>query len=301
MPELSPTTLIATLGGQPQVLTFALDELLARGEAVDQVVAVHLAPATPAMQQSLARLAAAFAGGRYAGRPCPLRSLLIHDGPAAPHSASLQEVVAEITDERAAEATWQTLHRLIGQLKAEGRRLHLVVTGGPRLIGLLAMSAATLLFDHQDRLWHLYTPRQLRQEASGGAILHVGPDAGVRLIQAPLAPWGAYFPALRELTLASSQQVLTAQARWMDEGERGRCRLVVQQLTPRQVEVLQAFAAGLSPQEVAERLSVTLKTVDSHKTAILDQCRIAWGVAEEERWTYRELRQRFERYYRAAS
>jgi CRISPR-associated protein Csx14 len=76
---------------------------------------------------------------------------------------------------------------------------------------------------------------------------------------------------------------------------------VVQQLTPRQVEVLQAFAAGLSPQEVAERLSVTLKTVDSHKTAILDQCRIAWGVAEEERWTYRELRQRFERYYRAAS
>jgi CRISPR-associated protein Csx14 len=163
-------------------------------EAVDQVVAVHLAPATPAMQQSLARLAAAFAGGRYAGRPCPLRSLLIHDGPAAPHSASLQEVVAEITDERAAEATWQTLHRLIGQLKAEGRRLHLVVTGGPRLIGLLAMSAATLLFDHQDRLWHLYTPRQLRQEASGGAILHVGPDAGGAADPGAAGAVGRLFP-----------------------------------------------------------------------------------------------------------
>lgn len=280
-----------TLGGQPQVLTFALDALLARGEAVDQVAAVHLAPATPAMQQSLARLAEAFAGGRYAGRPCPLHSLVIHDGPAA---------LADIADERAAEATWQTLHRLIGQLKGEGRRLHLVVTGGPRLIGLLAMSAATLLFDHQDRLWHLFTPRPLRQEASGGAILHVEPDAGVRLIQAPLAPWGAYFPALRELTQASSQQVLTAQARWMDEGERGRCQLVAQQLTARQAEVLRAFAAGLNPQEVVERLSVTLKTVDSHKTAILDQCRIAWGVADGERMTYHDLRRRFERYYSAA-
>lgn len=283
--------MIATLGGQPQVLTFALDELLARGEAVDQVAAVHLAPATPAMQQSLARLAAAFAGGCYAGRPCLLRQVLIHDG-ATP--------LADIADERAAEATWQTLHRLIGQLKAEGRRLHLVVTGGPRLIGLLAMSAATLLFDHQDRLWHLFTPRPLRQEASGGAILHVGPDAGVRLIQAPLAPWGAYFPALRLLASATSSEVLATQARWMDEGEQARCQAVAARLTGRQVEVLRAFAAGLNPQEVAERLSVSLKTVDSHKTAILDQCRIAWGLAEGERLTYHDLRRRFERYYSAA-
>lgn len=300
MSSSTPLTLVATLGGQPQVLTFALDDLLARGEQVTQVVAVHAAAQTPAMQQSLARLAVAFAGGRYAGQPCGLRSVVILDGPRAFHSASLRDYVADISDEAAAEATWQTLHRLLGQLKAEGRRLHLVVTGGPRLIGLMAMSAATLLFDHQDRLWHLFTPRDLRAAASGGAILHVGPEAGVRLIQVPMAPWGAYFPALRALASATSSQVVAAQARWMDEGERGRCRLVVQQLTPRQVEVLQAFAAGFSPQEVAERLSVTLKTVDSHKTAILEQCRIAWSVPEGQRLSYHDLRRWFERYDSAA-
>jgi CRISPR-associated protein Csx14 len=290
MAEHTPSTLIATLGGQPQVLTFALDDLLARGEAVDEAAAVHVAPHTPAMQQSLARLAEAFAGGRYAGRPCRLHSVVLGNS-----AADLEDII----DEAAAEATWQTLHRLLGQLKGEGRRLHLVVTGGPRLIGLMAMSAATLLFDHQDRLWHLYTPRSVRQAASGGAILHVGPQSGVRLIQVPMAPWGAYFPALRLLASATSSQVLAAQARWMDEGERSRCRAAESRLTGRQVEVLRAFAAGLSPQEVAERLDVTLKTVDSHKTAILGECRIAWGLPEDQRLTYHDLRRRFERYYGA--
>ncbi len=283
--------MIATLGGQPQVLTFALDDLLGRGEAVDEVVMVHVAPETPAMQQSLAVLAGAFANGRYAGQSCRLRSVVLGNS-----LVSLED----IADEAAAEATWQTLHGLLGRLKAEGRRLHLVVTGGPRLIGLMAMSAATLLFDHQDRLWHLYTPRPLRAAASGGAILHAGPEAGVRLIQVPMAPWGAYFPALRLLASATSAQVLAAQARWMDEGERARCRAVEARLTGRQVEVLRAFAAGLSPQEVAEQLSVTLKTVDTHKTAILDECRVAWGLVDGERLTYHDLRRRFERYYSAA-
>lgn len=282
---------MATLGGQPQVLTFALDDLLARGEAVAQVVAVHAAAHTPAMQQSLARLAAAIDGGRYAGQPCTLRSIVIHDGPHA---------LADIADETAAEATWQTMHRLLGQLKAEGRRLHLVVTGGPRLIGLMAMSAATLLFDHQDRLWHLFTPRPLREEASGGAILHVGPEAGVRLIQVPMAPWGAYFPALRALASATSAQVVAAQARWMDEGERRRCQAVLERLTPRQIDVLRAFAAGLSPQEAAEQLNITLKTVDTHKTAVLEHCRIVWSVPEGQRLTYHDLRRWFERYTDAA-
>lgn len=283
--------MIATLGGQPQVLTFALDELLARGERIDEVATVQVAAESDAMQTSLRRLTESFAGGRYAGQPCRLRSVVIgNDGGA----------LTDLTDETGAEATWQTMHGLLGRLKAEGRRLHLVVTGGPRLIGLMAMSAATLLFDHQDRLWHLYTPRALREAASGGAILHVGPEAGVRLIQVPMAPWGAYFPALRLLATATSAQVLTAQMRLMDEGEQARCQAVVDKLTGRQVEVLRAFAEGLTPQDVAERLNITLKTVNSHKTAILDECRIVWGVPEGERLTYHDLRQRFERYYSGA-
>jgi len=61
----------------------------------------------------------------------------------------------------------------------------------------------------------------------------------------------------------------------------------------RQRDTLLAFARGLTPQDVAEHLHVSLSTVNSHKTAILAECRIAWQLAEEARLDYRFLRERF--------
>lgn len=284
----SATTLLATLGGQPQVVTFALDLLLQQSEAVDEVVVVHPPPHTTALQQSLRVLAGEFAGNQYQGHGCHLRRVEIDGQP---------DSVGEIEDELAAEAVWQLFHGLIRKLKADDRRLHVLVTGGPRLTGLLALSAATLLFDHTDRLWHLYTPRALREQARGGALLHAGPEAGVRLIPVPMAPWGAYFPALRDLAQVTPQQAIAERTRQMEHREHVRCRAVLAQLKPRQVEALQALAAGLSPQEVAERMVVSLKTVDGYKTAILAECRVAWELGEDEYLTYHWLRDKFRRYF----
>ena len=41
MDSTRQTTLIATLGGQPQVVTFALDALLSRGVLITQVIVLH--------------------------------------------------------------------------------------------------------------------------------------------------------------------------------------------------------------------------------------------------------------------
>ena len=72
---------------------------------------------------------------------------------------------------------------------------------------------------------------------------------------------------------------------------------MVDRLTSRQVEVLRAFAGGLTPQEVAERLVVTVKTVDAHKTVILDECRNAWNLPEGGWLTYHFLREKFGRHF----
>ena len=88
--------------------------------------------------------------------------------------------------------------------------------------------------------------------------------------------WGAYLPVLRSWAQPTPSSVLAAHGKVMDRQERERCRRVVAALTPRQKDALRAFAEGGSPQDVAEALCVTLKTVDSHKTVILTQCRIAW-------------------------
>ncbi|RMF66947.1 MAG: hypothetical protein D6743_05675 [Calditrichaeota bacterium] len=161
------------------------------------------------------------------------------------------------------------------------------------MIGLLAFSAAMLIFDHYDRVWHMYTPRQFLARAREGAIRHARPEDGVRLIQVPLAPWGTYFPGLRALVQATPEQTIAAQGRLIGYPDRARCREVVARLTARQVEVLRAFAGGLSPQEVAEALCISLKTVDSHKTAILGECRNVWNVPEGRWLDYHFLHDKF--------
>jgi CRISPR-associated protein Csx14 len=58
--------------------------------------------------------------------------------------------------------------------------------------------------------------------------------------------------------------------------------------------VLYAFAEGLNPQQVAEKLFITIKTVDSHKTVILAECRNAWNLPDGEWLDYRFMADKFE-------
>jgi CRISPR-associated protein Csx14 len=64
----TPTTLVATLGGKPQLVTFMLDILLAQGEPISQVIVVY--PARQARSQAaFERLECEFAAGSYNGQP----------------------------------------------------------------------------------------------------------------------------------------------------------------------------------------------------------------------------------------
>lgn len=290
MTGMTSSTLVATLAGGPQVVTFALDELLHRGEQVDEVIAVHLSPPDdPLVAQALAMLASEFADGRYAGRPCQLRFFPIR---------SEGKRLDDIQDDAAIDVAWSAIYELIASLKTQGRHLQVCISGGRRMLALLAMSAAMLHFGHGDRLWHMYTPSEFLERARDGAIMHARPEDGVRLLQVPLVPWGAYLPAVRTMAQASPMEVVAAQTRWLDSAERSRCKAVVKQLTPRQLDVLRTFAAGKNPQEVAEALCVTVKTVHAHKTVILAECRNAWELPADERLDYYFLREKFGRCFR---
>ncbi|MFZ5917327.1 MAG: CRISPR-associated ring nuclease [Chloroflexota bacterium] len=283
------STLVATMAGGPQIVTFALDDLLRRGEAIQEVIAVHLSPlGDPLTGQALSKLAAEFTAHTYAGRPCRLRFVPIRQG---------REKLDDIRDEAAANVAWSAVYELVASLKTQGRRLQVCIAGGRRILALVAVSAAMLHFDHHDRLWHMYTPPDFLKRAANGAIMHARPEDGVRLIQVPMMPWGAYFPALRSLAQAEPDRVMALQGQMMDAAEHERCQQVVAMLTPRQADVLRAFAAGGSPQDVAEALSISLKTVDSHKTAILAECRCVWRLPEDTWLDYRFLWERFRRFF----
>lgn len=283
------STLVATMAGGPQVVTFALDELLRRGEVIEEVIVVHLSPqADPQTGQAIVKLAAEFPDDCYAGRPCRLRFFPVRKD---------AQKLDDIRDDAAVNVAWSSVYGLIASLKAEGRRLHVCISGGRRILALVAMSAAMLHFDHDDRLWHMYTPSEFLERARDGRIMHARPEDGVRLLQVPVVPWGAYFPALRALAQATPPEVVAAQTRWLDSVERARCQAVIERLTPRQLETLRALAAGKSPQEAAEALCVTVKTIHAHKTVILQECRNAWELPPDARLDYHFLREKFGRYF----
>lgn len=282
MPLLSLPSSVAliTMGGQAQVATFTVDALLDRGEALSTVLVLHLSPSEPRVRHALSQLSAEFAGGRYRGR----------------HGIAFRHVAVQIgghplsaiqTDEEA-EGVWAMARDLLVELKRERLPLHLCIAGGPRLLALTLTSAAMLHCDHRDRMWHLYTPAPFLEQARDGAVLHAPPEAGVRLIPVPIVPWGAYFPALRALA-----QPVAASPLSLGPADSACCAAVWGRLTDRQRDVVRALADGLLPQDAAERLSITLKTLDTHKTEIFAECRVAWALPEDTRLTYHFLREKF--------
>ncbi len=178
--------LLATLGGQPQVITFTLDLLLKEGFPITEVIVLHPKASEERLRHSLACLRAEFVGDHYkvADRVIHLRShvLQLDDQP-----------IDDIVDDSHADGTLNTIHQLIGDLKRQRYRIHLSITGGRRLMSLLATSVATLNFDRHDHIWHLYTPKEIQEKAHDGAIMHIPTDAGVKLIQGPFIFWGHIF------------------------------------------------------------------------------------------------------------
>jgi len=266
------------MGGQAQVVTFALDALLGQGECVVSVLVLHMSSEDPRVRRALSQLSAEFAGEQYYGHPMQFRHLAVHtDGHPLP----------VICEPHEAEAAWAMGRDLLAELKRQGNPLHVCIAGGPRLLALTLTSAAMLHCEHRDRLWHLYTPRDFLEQARDGAILHAPPDAGVRLLPVPLVPWGAYFPALRTLTQPTTPPAL------VEPGDMACCATAWAHLTAREQEVLATLAEGFLPQEAADHLNISLKTLDTHKTRILAECRIAWAMPEDTFLTYHFLREKF--------
>jgi len=286
MPE-HPHVLVATLGGQPQIVTFTLDLLLQQGFPISEVIVIHPRATSPSrLYSSLVHLSAEFAGDTYWETKQPVHF----------HSCVLEldgRPIDDISDDAHADGTLNTIHHLLSDLKLQGYHIHLSVSGGRRLMSLLAISVASLNFDRYDHIWHIYTPEHITEQVKGGARMHIPAESGVRLIQGQFIALGAYIYN----TTQSFRTVQEEQRTQMEAQEHAYCKAVVSQATPAQLKVLQAFARGLRPQQVADELYIGLVTVHTHKTALLGYCRNTWNVPDSERLDYHFLYGKFASYF----
>lgn len=284
-----PHVLVATLGGQPQIVTFTLDLLLQNNFPIREVIVLHpRAGSSSRLARALLLLNAEFASGHYPGASHPIRF----------HSRTLEldgQIIDDITDDTHADGTLDTIHRLLGDLKRQGYHIHLSISGGRRLMALLAISVAALNFDRYDRIWHLYTPETLRERVDEGRTMHLEANAGIKLIQGPFLSLGAYI-ANPTHSFRSAQAEQRAQ---LESQEHARCAEVAQQATAAQLKVLRAFARGLRPQQVADELCIALVTVNTHKTVLLSHCHAAWNIPDQERLDYHFLVAKFGAYFQS--
>lgn len=177
MAEQRPV-LVATLGAEPQVVTLALDALLASGVPIARVIVVHTLPDREPIAPALARLQAEFVA-RQAYGP----ALLYVPFQLAGRQGPLQDV----TTAEEISAAFESMVVLLRQLKHAGHTIHLCIAGGRKTMTAFAIASASLVFERHDRIWHLVSPPALVQSRA----LHASEGQAVQLVPVPVAAWRA--------------------------------------------------------------------------------------------------------------
>lgn len=245
-------TLIATLGSEPQVVTITLDRLRADGFAIDQVVVIYTAAAV--VQSAMARVAGEFDGAVYPN--VTLKTVPIVDA---------RGVIVDFRDDADMRALLTTLYREVRDAKRARRTVHLCVSGGRKVMGIAGMTIAQLLFDAQDRVWHLMSEGW---EPGGAKRMHVQPSDQVWLVPVPVLRWtdsAAMLAALGELDDpldAIRRQETLARA---DDVRRDR-EFVEHKLTRAERAVVALTCAGKDNAAIARELSKSEQTVANQLT-----------------------------------
>jgi CRISPR-associated protein Csx14 len=284
-------TLIASVGGQPQIVTLTLDLLLRQHIKINEVIVLHPAGRDERIQNTLRCLRAEFAHDRYL---CDGQEWECHVHLQAMNDE--QGPLPDITNTSGAQAARDILHRLLYLLKQQRKHIHLSVSGGRRVISLMAISAAQLHFDHADHIWHIYTPAELLPHVREGKQMHLPANSGVALLDVPFVPWGAYFPQLSQIPI-SARHTQDLQVAMMDSQERARCAQLVEEASKAQQKVLRQISIGHKPREIAEHLSLSIETVYSHTKVLLQLARNIWCLPEKEPVNSQFLHNRFAHYF----
>jgi len=245
--------LVASLGSEPQVVTLVLDLLQAKGYAISGVIVVHTAGEV--VQPALAELAREFADP---GAPA-YRTVLIEDAGWP---------VDDIVTEADTAALLRTLYQVVLAEKRAGRLVHLGIAGGRKPMAVYGMVVAQLLFDEDDRVWHLLSEGW---KPGDERVMHVRPGDRVWLVPVPVLRWTASAATIAALM---AQDDPWAAIRWQQElteseAIRRRGEFLRHWLSPAEREVVELLVReGLDNVGIARRLHKSERTVANQLTKV---------------------------------
>jgi len=244
--------LIVTLGSEAQVVTAVFDLLLQQGENIREVTILHTDDGhSGVISKALARLKPALAA-------LPETTVQFQ-----PICDSMGRVLPDVESESSAQAAFRQIYRSVFQAKQRGLKVHLSIAGGRKTLAVFGMAAAQLLFDGEDRLWHLFSAGEFLSSKR----LHPTPCDEVRLIPVPVLVWSAVSPILAGLQKIEDPYLALEHIRGLQLTEKNnKCELfwltVLSEGERRVVELL--VLDGLSDIEIGEQLYLSPRTVEQH-------------------------------------
>jgi len=272
MLQSNQATLIATVGSKPQLVTLALDLLLAQGQAVRQAVVVHTSLERPETRAAVARLGGEFAL-HYPG--VQLRPVCLCGAGGQP--------LDDVSSEPAIREAFRVLYREIRAAKGAGQRVHLSIAGGRKTLAIYGMAAAQLLFDEGDAAWHLDSDPQVVESKT----LHAAAGQ-TRLIPVPVLRWSQINPVLTGLALIDDpfDAVQTQAQRLRDETRRRAHEFVHTVLSPAERKAVELAAReGLTNAQMGARLCRSGRTVGHQLSAAYAKLREFYGLEGADRHT----------------
>ncbi len=278
---------IATLGGQPQVVTLALDQLLARGYPISELLVLHLAPSNPRYQRAIQILSAEFPNDRYVNslphQPCRLRPISIRD--------AFGEPVRDLDQPDVIPTVQQFLHALLSQYRQSHQTLHLCISGGRRLLGYLILSLAPTLLRTHDYIWQLTSSDEVRDKTRDGNKLHMPAYADVQLMKLPTLHFPTYSGQFGVINgTHSPTDVLN---KHFSQVTLQSCQQVWSRLNDHQRTALRSQLQGMPRRVIADRMGLSLSTIDGYFRTIYAHCREVWQLdplpTPNNRWLWEQF------------
>ncbi len=258
-------TLVATLGSEPQVVTLTLHLLEAQGECIEEIRVVHTAehgPVGRAVQVLQEYI-----------EPKRLRLVPVTDG---------DRIVRDVASDADNRAVFYRLYSEIRSLKEKRRVVHFSVAGGRKPMAIYGTVVAQLLFEPEDRLWHLISTGRVFEEKR----LKPEPGDDVHLIPIPIVHWSTVKPVLTDVGRIPDPWDALVQQKEIKRRERfGRLQdFVERELTTAEQEVVRILVLeGLDNASIAKRLFKSEKTVANQLYSVYEKMRAYLKYREDVR------------------
>lgn len=258
--------LVATLGVEPQVVTITLDLLLSGGWMISEAVVIYTK--TPRVQEALQVIEEEFQRAAYPG--VRMRAVPV---------ASAEGMVGDFCTGEELQDLLRTLYVEIRRARQTNCVVHLCVSGGRKVMGIMGMVVAQLLFGPEDCAWHLVTEGW---QPGAGRRLHLPPGQGVRLVPVPVLRWseaGALMQTVAELK--DPAEVVAWHEKISRAGQLKRQREFIEHwLTRAEREVVRLACRGLDNAAIAGALFKREQTVANQLRGVYEKLREWLGYPE---------------------